>query len=408
MSGQRHSKIGLHTDDSGLQHHESHGVIVRRAKTATIIFLLLLLVGTGATVIARVLHNQKLAGVTEENAHVYVTTIHADGGAKADTIILPSTLQGIIEAPIYARSSGYVLSWAKDIGSKVGKGDVLAEIDTPEVDAQLAQAIATRAQQAASLELAKSSAQRWEELRKKDAVTEQELNERRSAYAQAEANLAAADADVQRLKKLTHFKKIIAPFSGVITRRDVEVGDLVDAGNSGTGHALFTLAKVNPIRLYVYLPQVYSQRVQIGDPVSVVQTDHPDQILQGKVKHIAGAIDPTTRTLQIEINLPNQDNNLMAGAYVQVTVTPNGRTSVLRVPTNVLLFRPVGTQVAVVDNTGRVKMHTVIVGHDLGNTVEILGGITADDNLILNPADSLADNDIVTVPKPEPAGKAHS
>ena len=206
MSGQRHSKIGLHAGGAETEHHESHRVIISRAKKATVIFLLLLLVGMAATVVARVLHNQKLAGVTEENAHVYVTTIHADAGAKTQTIILPSTLQGIIEAPIYARSSGYVLSWSKDIGSKVEKGDVLAEIDTPEVDAQLAQAVATRAQQAASLELARSSAQRWEDLRKKDAVTEQELNERRSAYVQAQANLAAADADVQRLKKLTHFK----------------------------------------------------------------------------------------------------------------------------------------------------------------------------------------------------------
>ena len=194
----------------------------------------------------------------------------------------------------------------------------------------------------------------------------------------------------------------------MITRRDVEVGDLVDAGNGGTGRTLFALAKVNPIRLYVYLPQAYAQRVQLGDTVSVVQNEHVDQILKGSVKHIAGAIDPVTRTLQVEINLPNQDNKLMAGAYVQVTLTPNGQAGVLRVPTNVLLFRPEGTQVAVVDSSGRVKMHTVTVGHDLGNTVEILSGITAEDNLILNPADSLADNDTVSVPTSEPAGKARS
>jgi len=411
MTENRHAKMGIHAGSADHEHQLKHSTIIHRAKVASIVIVIVLLAGAAIRVGVQVLHNRNLANATEENARVYVTTIHADGGGKGESITLPGTLQGIIEAPIYARSTGYVLHWNKDIGSSVKKDEELATIDTPEVDAQLAQSMATRAQQASSLDLAKTTAERWEELRKKDAVTQQDLNEKRSAYTQAIANLAAADADVLRLKKLEGFKKIVAPFSGVITRRDVEVGDLVDAGSGGTGRAMFSMAKVDPIRLYVYVPQAYAQRIKVGDVVSVAMTEHPDQTAQGNVKHIAGAIDPVTRTLQVEVNLPNHDNKLLAGSYVQVTLSANGNSGVLRVPSNALLFRPVGTQIAVVDNTGKVKLRTVTVGHDFGNTVEILSGITAQDNLVLNPADSLADNDVVTVSKPEKAdsaGKKHS
>jgi RND family efflux transporter MFP subunit len=413
MSENRHAQVGIHHADAEHQHHLKHGTILKRAKTASVLVVILLLVGAGVTVAARVLHDKSLAGTTEQNARVYVATLHAQGNAKAETITLPSTMQGMIEAPIYARTSGYVVNWNKDIGSSVTKDEVLAVISTPEVDAQLAQAVATRAQQASSMELAKSTAARWEELRKKDAVTQQDLNEKQSAYTQAVANLAAADADMQRLKKLESFTKVLAPFTGVITQRNVEVGDLVAAGNGngGTGRALFTLADVNPIRMYVYVPQADAQRIKVGDTVSVALTEHPDQPFEGKVKHIAGAMDTTTRTLQVEINVPNKDNKLLAGSYAQVTLPINGTSGILRVPSNVLLFRPEGTQIAVVGSDGHVKLHTVQVGRDLGNSLEILGGITAQDNLINNPPDSLAENDIVTVQndkKPETAGKAHS
>lgn len=418
MTENRHSKMDIHAGTSDHEHRLKHSVIVNRAKTASIVFMVLLLVGAAITVGVRVLHNRNLANATEENARVYVSTMRAAGDAKGNVVTLPSTLQGIIEAPIYARSTGYIVRWNKDIGSSVNKGDELAVIDTPEVDAQLAQSQATRAQQVASLDLAKSTAERWEELRKKDAVTQQDLNEKRSAYAQAQANLAAADADVLRFKKLEGFKKIVAPFSGVITRRDVDVGDLVDAGTGGTGKAMFSLAKVDPIRLYVYVPQAYAQRIKLGDAVSVELTEHPGQPVRGTVKHIAGAIDAVTRTLQVEVNLPNHDNKLLAGSYVQVALSAGVTSNVLIVPSNTLLYRPAGTQIAVVDGGGKVKLHTVKVGHDFGNTLEILSGVTKDDNLILNPADSLADDDVVTVIKPETKengnrssnndGKAHS
>ena len=315
----------------------------------------------------------------------------------SQTLTLPGTLQGQIEAPIYARSSGYVLRWNKDIGSRVAKGDVLAEIDTPEVDQQLAQAIAARAQAVSSLDLAKTSAERWEALRAKDAVTQQELNERVSAFTQAQANLGVADANVRRLQKLEEFKKVIAPFSGVVTRRNVEVGDLIDAGNGGAARALYTLAQVDTLRVYVYAPQSYAQNIKVGDSVRVTQAELAGQVFHGTVARNAGAIDSATRTLQMEVSLPNKDGKLMAGAYVQVDLPVSGGSAVLTVPSNTLLFRPEGARVAVVGVNGQVKLHSVMIGHDLGNSLEILGGISAADKLIINPADSLADNDVVTV-----------
>ncbi|MFZ6647984.1 efflux RND transporter periplasmic adaptor subunit [Undibacterium sp. TJN25] len=407
MSDKRHAVLGIHSAE-GDAHSDPHaphprGPILKRAKFISVSVLTLLVLGAVATMVLRGFHASALAESTTEQARQYVTTVNAKPSGNDDALSLPGTLQGIIESPIYARSSGYVLRWNKDIGSKVAKGDILAEIDTPEVDQQLSQAIASRQQAASSLELAKSSAERWEALRKKDAVTQQELNERSSAYTQAQANLAAADANVRRLQQLEGFKKVVAPFAGVITRRNVEIGDLIDAGNGGAGRALFTLAQVDPLRVYVYVPQAYAQRIKVGDTVKVTQGELAGQVFQGTVARTAGAIDAATRTLQLEINLPNKDNKLLAGTYVQVALPISGTSNALLVPSNVLLFRPEGTRVAVVDDKGQVKLHTVTIGHDLGNALEILDGISTADKLVLNPADSLADNDLVTLVKPKQA-----
>lgn len=414
MSEKRHATLGIHGaepdaaahGDASAPHHPQRGPILRRAKWIGAGILALLLLGAIATVVLRLVHARALAESTTEQARLYVTTINAKTVDTSDPLTLPGTLQGIIESPIYARSSGYVLRWGKDIGAHVAKGELLAEIDTPEVDQQLSQAIAARQQAASSLDLAKTSAERWEALRKKDAVTQQELNERSSAFAQARANLAAADANVRRLQKLEDFKKVLAPFAGVVTRRSVNVGDLIDAGNGGAGRALFTLAQVDPLRVYVYVPQAYAQRIKIGDPVGITQSELAGQVFHGTVARTAGAIDAATRTMQIEVSLPNHDNKLLAGAYVQVALPVSGTSNVLLVPPNVILFRPEGTRVAVVAGSGHVKLNTVAIGRDLGKSLEILSGISAADQLVLNPADSLADNDVVTVVQSKPAATA--
>ena len=403
MTEQRHSALGIHGPQGPGPHLPHRAPILKRAKYIVAALLSLLLLGTILTLVLRAVHARALAESSSEQTRMYVTTIKARAAAGSEALTLPGTLQGIIESPIYARSSGYVLRWTKDIGSHANKGELLAEIDTPEVDQQLAQALAARQQAVASLDLARSSSERWEALRKKDAVTQQELNERSSAYTQAQANLGAADANVRRLQKLEDFKRVVAPFAGVVTQRNVELGDLINAGNGGTGRALFTLAQVDALRVYVYVPQAYAQRIKVGDAVTVTQGELAGQVFHGSVARTAGAIDATTRTLQIEINLPNHDNKLLAGAYVQVALPIGGSSNALIVPSNVILFRPEGTRIAVADNSGRIKLHPVIIGHDLGNALEILDGISISDSLVLNPADSLANDDVVTLAPAKPA-----
>jgi RND family efflux transporter MFP subunit len=413
MSEKRHAALGIHGNESNSNahdhahatavHYPHRGPILKRAKIISASILVLLLLGAAGNVVLRAVQARALADSNAQEGRIYVATTNAVTGADNQPLTLPGTLQGIIESPIYARSSGYVLRWNKDIGARVAKGEVLAEIDTPEVDQQLSQATAAREQAASSLDLAKTSAERWVALRKKDAVTQQELNERTSAFTQAQANLAAADANMKRLQKLEGFKQVRAPFAGVVTHRNIDVGDLIDAGNGGAGRALFTLAQVDPLRVYVYIPQAYSQRIKVGDQVSVTQGELPGQVFKGTVARTAGAIDVATRTLQIEINLPNHDDKLLAGAYVQVALPISGSSHVLTVPANVLLFRKEGTRIAVVGIDGRIKLHTVAIGHDLGNSLEILNGIEPTDNLVLNPADSLADNDLVMLARDKPA-----
>ncbi len=210
-----------------------------------------------------------LAAATQEHAKRYVTTILPQQAGNGLPLTLPGTLLGINEATVYARSNGYILRWTKDIGSAVKKGDLLAEITAPEINKELSQAIAAREQAASGEALAKITAERWKSLRDKDAVTQQELDDRQSAYLQAQANLAAAQANEARLRDLQGFNRVVSPFDGVVTSRNIDVGDLVDAGNGGAGKALFTVAQVDPLRLYVLVPQVYAQQVKVGDVVKV-------------------------------------------------------------------------------------------------------------------------------------------
>ncbi|MBV8635261.1 MAG: efflux RND transporter periplasmic adaptor subunit [Burkholderiaceae bacterium] len=404
MTEQRHSSMGRHADEAHVVHHPHRGPILKRARAISAAIVILLLAGAGVEVAIRIVHARALEKSNAEEGKVYVLTTHPQGSANGTALTLPGTLQGMIESPIYARSTGYVLRWNADIGAKVKKGEVLAVIATPEVDQQLAQAKAARDQAASSLDLAKTSAERWEALRKKDAVTQQELNERTSAYTQAQASLAAAEANVKRLAELEQFKNVTAPFDGVVTHRNVEVGDLVDASNgAASGRALFTMAQTDPLRVYVYVPQSYSQRIKVGDKVKVTQTELAGQTFDGAVVRTAGAIDAATRTLQMEVDLPNHDGKLLAGSYVQVALPVTGASTALTVPSNVVLYRPEGTKVAVLDNSGHVKLQLVNIGHDLGEKLEILSGLQASDTIVLNPPDSLADNDVVDVMQAQPA-----
>ena len=404
MTEQRHANMGRHSDDGHVVHHPHRGPILKRARFISLAIVVLLVAGAAVEVAVRIAHAHALEKSNAEEGKVYVLTTQPKPAAAGNALTLPGTLQGMIESPIYARATGYVLRWNADIGTKVRRGEVLAVIDTPEVDQQLAQAKAARDQAVSSLDLAKTSAERWEALRKKDAVTQQELNERTSAYTQARASLAAAEANVKRLSELEQFKNVTAPFDGVVTHRNLEVGDLVDAANGGTsGRALFSMSQTDPLRVYVYVPQSYSQRIKVGDKVKVTQTELAGQVFDGAVARTAGAIDAATRTLQMEVDLPNKEGKLLAGSYVQVALPVTGASTALIVPSNVILYRPEGTKIATLDGNGHVKLKLVAIGHDLGETLEILSGVTAADTIVLNPPDSLADNDVVYVQPPATA-----
>ncbi len=406
MSQERHSQLGIHPVEPG-QAGEllKRQQVVRRTKLVMVVVLLLLAAGSARTVISRIFNANALETGTVERAKQYVKTAPAKTIDAGQTLALPGTLQGYVQSPISARAGGYLKRWYKDIGSRVDKGELLAELDTPEIDQQLTQAVAARAQAASSLDLTKSTVDRWEALRKKDAVSQQELDERRSAFAQAGANLAAADANVERLRQIEGFKRIVAPFAGVITRRNVDVGDLVDPGAGSGGRALFMLAQTDPLRVYVNVPQSSSNLIRAGQKVVVTQAELRSQNFEGKVVRTAASIDTTTRSMQVEIALPNPDGVLLPGAFVQVAL-PLKPSGALVVSTDVLLFRRDGTQVAAVDANGKVHLKRVQVGRNYGQTAEITDGLSGNEQLILNPSDSVAEGDQVEVAPSVPAAPA--
>jgi len=397
MSEQRHADLGITpVEPEDGETLIKRGQVMRRARILTIVVLILLALGGARTVFMRMANSRTLEANVAEQGKVYVRVANPKALDAGPTLSLPGTLQGFVQAPIAARASGYLRRWYKDIGSKVQKGELLAEIETPEIDQQLSQAIATRAQTASSLDLAKSTQERWEALRKKDAVSQQELDEKRSANVQARANVAAADANVERLRQMEGFKRVVAPFAGIITKRNVDVGDLIDSGGGSGARALFVLSQTDPLRVYVNVPQTYAQLIKVGQKVAITQTELPGKRFDGEIVRTAGSIDTTTRTMQVEINLPNKNAMLLPGAFVQVAL-PLPADASLVIPANALLFRKEGLSVAVVDGNGTVHLRPVQIGRNLGPTIEVLQGVSISDRLVLNPADSLAEGDHVTV-----------
>jgi RND family efflux transporter MFP subunit len=406
MSEQRHSELGIHpveTSDSGelVKRHEA----MRRARMLAIVVVIVLAVGGGRTIYSRMANAKVLESGAVEHAKQYVRVARPkSGGESSQTLALPGTLQGYVQSPIAARASGYLKKWYKDIGSRVEKGELLAEIETPEIDQQLSQAVAARQQAASSQALAKSTMERWEALRKKDAVSQQEVDERRSNNQQAQANLAAADANVGRLAQLESFKRVTAPFSGVITRRNVDTGDLIDAGG-GSGRTMFVLTQTDPLRVYVNVPQSYAHLVKTGQQVTVIQGELKGQSFKGEVVRTAQAIDTATRTMQVEVNLPNKDGALIPGAYVQVQL-PLAPGKGYTIPTNALMMGGEGTRVAVVDANGKVSLKPVRIGRNYGESVEVLDGIAGTERLVLNPPDSMSEGDQVAIAADPPKGAA--
>jgi multidrug efflux system membrane fusion protein len=352
------------------------------------------------TFLSRKSETDALAKETDSIAVPTVAVVHPQSEAGNDELILPGNLQAFEDSPIFARTNGYLLRWYKDIGSKVQKGELLAEIDTPEVDQELSQAKAAREQVKSALGLAKISADRWANLRKSDSVSQQEADQQASGYQQATANLQAADANVRRLEELESFKRVYAPFSGVLTRRNVDPGMLINSGAGLTGKELFDIARVDPLRVYVSVPQAYAPAMKVGVKAQVTLQEFPGQKFIGTIVRTADAIDPATRTLNTEVDVPNKDGKLLPGSFGQVHFATGTSVPRITIPVNAMLFRAEGPQVAVVDKDSTVQLRPITIGRDFGATLEILGGLDVNDQVIINPSDSLETGQKVHVAKP--------
>jgi len=372
---------------------------VRGAKIIAVVVLLVLAVGAGRTLLVRNSNARALQADNSQLSRTYVRVATPTVGGKQTNLTLPGTLQGAVQSPISARASGYVKRWTRDIGSRVEKGELLAEIESPEIDQQLSQALAASQEAEASLKLARSTLTRWEELRRSGMVSQQQLEERRGAEAQAIAALSASQANVERLRGLQSFKRITAPFSGVITKRNVDMGDLIDAG---AARPLFVLTQTDPLRVYVDVPQTYAHLVKVGQEATITQGELRGKTFRGKVARTASAFDAATRTMQVEVALPNREGTLMPGAYVQVSLPLAGSDGIV-IPTDALMFRGEGMKVASVDAKGRVKLVAIKAGRNFGQAIEVLEGLQGTERLVLNPSDSLADGDVVNVAAAEPA-----
>jgi len=363
--------------------------------------VLLVLITAGLiTFLNRKSETDALAKETDAVAVPTVAVVQPQSEAANDELVLPGNLQAFEESPIFARTNGYLLRWNKDMGSKVQKGELLAAIDTPEIDQELSQARASREQVRSALGLAKISADRWANLRKTDSVSQQEADQQASGYQQAQANLAAADANVRRLEELESFKKVYAPFSGVLTRRNVDPGVLINSGAGLTGKELFDIARVDPLRVYVSVPQAYAPNMKVGMKANVTLQEFPGQKFMGTVARTADAIDPATRTLNTEVDVPNKDAKLLPGSFGQVHFATGTSVPRITIPVNAMLFRAEGPRVAVVDKDNTVHLHPISIGRDFGATLEILGGLEVSDRIIINPSDSLEEGQKVHVATP--------
>ena len=383
-----------------------------RAKLLIGVALLVLLIALVITLLNRKSEADALAKETDASAIPTVGVVQPQTETGNDELVLPGNLLAYEESPIFARTSGYLLRWYKDIGSQIKKGDLLAEIDTPEVDQQLYQARASREQINAALGLAKISADRWANLRKTDSVSQQEADQEASGYQQAVANLAASDANVRRLEELESFKRVYAPFSGVLTKRNVDPGALINSGAGTVGSQLFNIARVDPLRVYVSVPQAYAPSMKVGVKANVTLQEFPGQKFTGTVVRTADAIDPATRTLNTEVDVPNKDGKLLPGSFGQVHFATGTSVPRITIPVNAMLFRAQGAQVAVVDKDGKVHLRPITIGRDFGATLEILGGIEVSDQVVINPSDSLEEGQEVHVAQPNKSqasqGAAHS
>jgi RND family efflux transporter MFP subunit len=323
----------------------------------------------------------------KETSQLTVDVVDAQRDLNPKELILPGTFQAIKQTTIYPRSNGYVESWKVDIGDNVQAGQLLAEIATPEVDQQLAQA---RAQE----EIAKVTADRWRDLVQKNVVSKQEYDQNEKAYEAAKANL-------EQLQKIQGFQQILAPFAGKIAARNIDVGTLVTAGTGNSGTPLFSIVQSDVLRVYVFAPQENAPSIHEGLSAKIILQEYPGQEFDGTITRTAGALDPQSRTMQVEVQVPNHDGKLYAGMYGQVKFVLVDENAPIVVPANAFVFRTEGAQVATLENNDRIHWQKIRVGRDFGDRIEVLDGLNENTKVVMNPTDDLREGIQVAVKSAE-------
>lgn len=362
--------------------------------------VLLIVVLLVAGILPRLSRAKQLAAATQiSTAQPIVTVAHAHRSDSTQSLTVPGTMYGLHETALYARTSGYVKRWLVDMGSRVKAGQPMAEIETPELDQELAQSKSTLAQVQATAELTRTTLDRWRSLVQQNVATRQELDEKQGAYDAARASASAAASNVKRLTALKQFGGILAPFAGVVTARNVDVGALVAPGGNANVRPLFTLAQTDSLRIIANVPQNAAPSVRVGQAAEIIVQELGATAFSGRVTRTSNALDPATRTLLTEIQLANNTGRLLPGMYAQVKLVLARTVRPMLIPANTLMLRAEGPQIAVVID-GRVHIVRITLGRDYGSEVEVASGLPVDAVLIVNPADDITEGTAVMIAAP--------
>lgn len=380
----------------------TQGSYQRNSPVRAAVILLIGVVVVGLLVVSGILprlrSRKALAAETSELAAPTVLVTQPRRGAPAQEILLPGNIQAFVDAPIYARTNGYLKRWYFDIGAHVRQGQLLADIESPEVDQQLSQAQADLETAKENLHLSQITASRFSDLIKQDAVSQQDTDNATSDLAAKNSAVKSMQANVDRLKQLVSFEKVYVPFDGVITARNTDIGQLIDSGASGgQARSLFQVAAINKLRVFISVPQIYSQAATPGIKADLTFAEFPGRRFQGTLVRTSRSIDPTARTLNVEVDVDNSKGELLPGAYTEVHLKLKDSTPTMTVPVSALLFRQEGLRVAVAQGDNTAKLVPVTLGRDFGDFAEITTGLTEQERIITNPPDSIIDGERLNV-----------
>jgi RND family efflux transporter MFP subunit len=365
------------------------------------LWMILALLIVAAIIVAGIIPRSRAARdlrkETNDLAVPTVSVIHPKLGASQSEIVLPGNIQAFTDSPIYARTNGYLKKWYVDIGARVTSGQLLADIETPEVDQQLDQARADLNTAQANYNLSQITSTRYEDLLKTDSVSKQDVDNAHGDFEAKKAMVASAQSNVKRLEELQSFEKIYAPFEGVITARNTDVGHLINSGNGGPATELFHIAAIRTMRVYINVPQQYSQAAKPGLTADLTLQEFPGRRFPGKLVRTADAIDLASRTLLVEVDVDNSSGEVLPGAYTEVHLKIPSGVPALILPVSALIFRSDGLQVGTVQDGNRAALTRIILGRDMGSEVEVVSGLAATDSVIANPPDSLISGEAVRV-----------